>query len=118
MPEEDGLDLIEWIREKDYKTKIIILSAFGEFEYAKKAMEYNTSGYILKPIEEEVIEDAVSKVLEEIQNEKEIFTQYSEEYNLTRKILLRQLLLNKDDQDKYITLLKMNTVQIFLKVII
>ena len=106
MPEEDGLDLIEWVREKEYRTKIIILSAYGEFEYAKKAMKYNTSGYILKPVEEEIIEEALDKVLNEIVKEKEIYTQYTEDYNLTRKILLRQLLLNKSEQKKYISLLE------------
>ena len=30
--------------------KIIIFSGFGEFEYAKKAIQYNVSEYLLKPV--------------------------------------------------------------------
>lgn len=36
MPRMDGLELIDHIRQINRQTKIIILSAYSEFEYAKK----------------------------------------------------------------------------------
>lgn len=58
MPVMDGLDLIDHIINKGIrKINFIILSGYSEFEYAKRAMQYGISHYILKPIvEEEVIE--------------------------------------------------------------
>lgn len=53
MPIMSGLELIERIRKEKSLIKIIIVSGFGEFEYAKKAMSFNVSGYLLKPIDEE-----------------------------------------------------------------
>jgi two-component system response regulator YesN len=52
MPVMDGLEFIQAIREQDTLTKIIILSAYGEFEYAQKAIEYGINSYLLKPINE------------------------------------------------------------------
>jgi two-component system response regulator YesN len=52
MPVMDGLEFIQAIRQQDTLTKIIILSAYGEFEYAQKAIDYGISSYVLKPINE------------------------------------------------------------------
>ena len=51
MPFMDGLALSRAIRERGWRTKILICSAYGEFTYAKQAIEYGVSGYLLKPIQ-------------------------------------------------------------------
>lgn len=48
MPVLDGLQLIQRIREKDWKTKIIILSCVEDFSLARKAIKLNVFDYILK----------------------------------------------------------------------
>ena len=54
MPEIDGMELVEYIREhKSKDLKIIILSGYYEFEYAKQAIRYDVVDYILKPIQKE-----------------------------------------------------------------
>lgn len=40
MPGMDGLELIQRISQTDLNTQFIILSGYGEFEYAKTAMKY------------------------------------------------------------------------------
>lgn len=50
MPFMDGLELSEKIM-KDYPfTKIIVLTGFDEFEYAKKSVDLHIMKYILKPV--------------------------------------------------------------------
>lgn len=53
MPGLTGLELLAKIREKGIKSKVIILTGFGEFSYAKEAVALNVSGYLLKPLDEE-----------------------------------------------------------------
>ncbi len=69
MPVCDGLELIAALRQHGFAKPIVILSGFGEFEYAKRAMDFGVSGYLLKPIENEklysVVDAAVSQVLKE-----------------------------------------------------
>ena len=48
MPVMDGLELLRKIRERDKKTKIIILSHYDEFSYAQEAIKLGAFRYILK----------------------------------------------------------------------
>lgn len=57
MPMMDGLELTEYISNNCLGTKVILLSAYGEFEYAKLALKYNVMAYLLKPVNKEAIEE-------------------------------------------------------------
>lgn len=53
MPVLNGLQLIKEIREKSPDIKIMIISGYSEFEYAKRAIEYGVKAYLLKPVNRE-----------------------------------------------------------------
>lgn len=54
MPNISGMEMIEYLRKYGYdKLKIIVLSGYYEFSYAKQAIKYNVTDYILKPIQKE-----------------------------------------------------------------
>lgn len=59
MPGIDGLELINKIRSLDPRIQFIILTGHPEFEYARRALKYGVREYLLKPISEEAIIDAV-----------------------------------------------------------
>lgn len=48
MPKKDGLWLVKKIKENNKDTEIILLTCHDEFEYAREAMKFNISDYILK----------------------------------------------------------------------
>ena len=50
MPYMDGMELSEFLHDNYPDILIVIFSGFGEFEYAKKAIRYNVSEYMLKPV--------------------------------------------------------------------
>jgi len=50
MPVMSGLELTKNIYKAMPGCNVIIISAYSEFEYAKKAIEYNVLNYIVKPI--------------------------------------------------------------------
>jgi Response regulator containing CheY-like receiver domain and AraC-type DNA-binding domain len=71
MPEMDGIELTKRIRSELAATKIIILSAYIEFEYAREALKYGASGYLLKPeVEFEDLLEAMIALREEVENER------------------------------------------------
>ncbi len=70
MPFMDGMELIENVANQYPSMKIIIYSGYGEFEYAKKAMRYHVSHYILKPVDPAEFENVVGEVLQELENER------------------------------------------------
>lgn len=59
MPVLDGIELIERAIELDKTIQFIILSGYGEFEYAKKAMKYGVNHYLLKPTDKQQVLDAL-----------------------------------------------------------
>jgi len=66
MPEMNGIELIEYVREKiSTNIKFIVLSGYYEFEYAKKAIKFNVTDYILKPIQK----DELVRVLKSFKEE-------------------------------------------------
>lgn len=61
MPFMDGMELIEHIYELYPRIKVVLLTAFDEFEYAKKALNYKVCQYVMKYEENEKILNAVLK---------------------------------------------------------
>lgn len=65
MPGLSGLELVERVFQTDLNIQFIILSGFGEFEYAKAAMKYRVRHYLLKPCNEEQIIESMQEVIQE-----------------------------------------------------
>jgi len=66
MPGHDGLKLIEKCKEEGIECVFIIVSGYKHFEYAKSALQYGVSDYILKPIDETQLNDALRKAINQI----------------------------------------------------
>ena len=63
MPGMDGFELIEWIKANSYNCEIIILTAYGTFEYARKALDFGVTGYLLKPVNEAELKELINKAI-------------------------------------------------------
>lgn len=48
LGEENGLDILEFIRKKKIKVKVVILTRHKELDYLVRAMDLKTNGYLLK----------------------------------------------------------------------
>ncbi|HKL99410.1 MAG TPA: response regulator [Mobilitalea sp.] len=75
MPNMDGMEYIKRINNRKIKPLIVILTAYAEFEYAKTAIEYGVTGYILKPI----IESQICDILRQIK--KTLYITVEREFN-------------------------------------
>ncbi|MDD3205569.1 MAG: response regulator transcription factor [Lachnospiraceae bacterium] len=62
MPEMDGVQCTKIIKENYPDIKIIILTTFDDDEYVFSALKYGASGYLLKGISMEELEEAIRKV--------------------------------------------------------
>lgn len=75
MPGMNGLDALEMIRARNRRLKIIISTAYSEFEYAKKAISLEVSDYLLKPINRDSFQNILRRVIHQCQQEKETASQ-------------------------------------------
>jgi two-component system response regulator YesN len=66
MPFLDGFGLISHIKTIIPWLKIIIISGYDEFESARKGISLGVDMYLLKPVRRAELEDAISKVVKSI----------------------------------------------------
>lgn len=70
MPVMGGIELIKAIHDSEYPCQIMIVSAYGEFEFAREAMKYGVNYYLLKPIDEEIIEGYLSQIKDKLDDQE------------------------------------------------
>ena len=89
MPFMDGLQLSKLVRKELPATKILILSGYDEFEYAKEAIKLQVAEYLLKPISSAKLLDVLAQVKEVIRQEleeKELIKKYKEDMKENREL--------------------------------
>ena len=62
MPEMDGVQCTQLVKEKYPDIRIIILTTFDDDEYVYSALKYGASGYLLKGISMNELVEAIRKV--------------------------------------------------------
>ncbi|NSW90845.1 MAG: response regulator [Firmicutes bacterium] len=104
MPVMDGLQLARYINKFYPKIKMIFISAYDEFKYAKHAIDYGVKAYLLKPVEKEELKETIIKVVgnknELTENDEDAVKNQDESTLLIKKV--QQYI--KNNCDKRITL--------------
>lgn len=72
MPDMDGLAFVAALREKNIQAKVIMLSGYAEFEYARRALRLGVGNYLLKPLDRRELRDALEKIKVMIEKEREV----------------------------------------------
>ena len=67
MPNLNGLEMLEKIREIDKDISVLMLSAYNDSEYFLEAISLDIDGYIIKPLVHEQFLKALYKVVQKIQ---------------------------------------------------
>ncbi|WP_135546665.1 response regulator transcription factor [Paenibacillus cymbidii] len=70
MPLMNGLELSQQIYEMGLDTKVILVSGYRDFEYARTAIEFGVANYVLKPINEEILIRALTKIRKQYESAK------------------------------------------------
>lgn len=85
MPEENGLELYQWTREKFPDIAGIFLTSHAEFTYAQKAISLGGFDYILQPARYEDVENIVKRAVVKIEQNNRI-----RKLETTRKLITGQ----------------------------
>lgn len=62
MPNMNGIQTLEVMRQNQNKTKVLILTIHNEIEYLLKAVEIGVNGYVLKDSDSSVLKKAIVAV--------------------------------------------------------
>ena len=71
MPKMDGLEMIEKAKKIGFEGPYIMLSSYGTFEYAQKAIRLGVKDYLLKPITISAIRELLLKLKGELEEKTE-----------------------------------------------
>lgn len=70
MPGISGVELAKLIRAEGYTCKIVFLTGYDNFEYAKAAVQVHAEDYILKPFQVGEIEKLIERIIMKIRLER------------------------------------------------
>ena len=71
MPGLTGLELLQEIPDVSPDSKVVIISGYAEFAYAKEAIKHHAYDYLLKPIKEEELSRVMTSIMNEHNEEGE-----------------------------------------------
>ncbi|MDO5518995.1 MAG: AraC family transcriptional regulator [bacterium] len=75
----NGIETVRKIRRFNKSVRIIIVSAYDYFEFAREAMLLGVNDYILKPINEADLAKAIERELQAVKEEDDIEREYKDE---------------------------------------
>lgn len=115
MPYMDGLELSEYLHHDFPNIQIIILSGYDDFDYAKQALKYSVSDYLLKPITAMELSDVLIRMrekLDKLNEKKEQIDKISSTYHKNRLLIKSNVLMdlflgNKTEEENRIELEEM-----------
>lgn len=71
MDRMSGLDLIEYVNQRKKEICIIVLTGYDRFEYAQKCCKMDVQDFLLKPIDETLLKQAVLRQIAELQKKED-----------------------------------------------
>lgn len=66
MPEENGLELMEWAKTRYPELETVFLTCHTDFSYVRKALQLGSCDYLLKPVIYEEMEEVLHKNFQRI----------------------------------------------------
>ncbi|MBZ4664903.1 response regulator [Mahella sp.] len=75
MPIMSGIDLAKLLFTNGIDAKIVFISGYREFEYARQAIQYGVKDYIVKPTKYDEVMEVFGKIKRDLDNQRYLKTQ-------------------------------------------
>ncbi|MCD6433470.1 MAG: EAL domain-containing protein [Sulfurimonas sp.] len=101
MPNMNGIEMIDEIRKIDFEIPVIYTTAFNDSDYMKKTIEQSIVGYIIKPIDIELLLEGIEKASFKIENERLKISLQEMNQELEAKVELKTKELKIKNEELY-----------------
>lgn len=71
MTQMTGLELIAKIRQDNDELKVIVLTGYDVFDYARQCIHMRVDDFLLKPVDEDVLIATIQRLVDELNDKKE-----------------------------------------------
>lgn len=72
MPRGTGLEMIQWVREQGCDCAFIFFTCHESFDFASTALTYNADSYLIKPLDERKLDEALLRSLEALKRRRKL----------------------------------------------
>jgi two-component system response regulator YesN len=69
MPKMDGLQLIAAAKQQNPETRCVVISSHNEFNYVKKALLLGVENFLLKPIDQNELNQTLEKIIDNLKRD-------------------------------------------------
>lgn len=96
MPNQNGLELLEWINEHVPNCVTIFLTGHADFKYAQQAVQLASFNYLLKPIDHSLLQQALhdaylkAEELASLDSIRATYDQFYQQWQLERPLLIER----------------------------
>ena len=101
MPNMNGIEMVDQIRKIDSNIPIIYTTAFNDNDFMKKTIEQSVISYIIKPIDIELLLNAIAKASLKIENERLKISLQTINQKLEEKVNLKTKELQMKNEELY-----------------
>lgn len=108
MPGLNGLETVEILRLKSVESRIIINTAYSNFEYTQKAVELGAFGYLLKPSDERMLKKVLQRAIDDLKKERAQQKEQNDSQEKLRKMqnsvgraVMSSILLGQPDENSF-----------------
>ena len=72
MPRLSGLELADKVLAMGQRTRVVFLTSYAEFDYAREALRLQAVDYLLKPVEEEELAKVMQNIAKDLAKQAEL----------------------------------------------
>lgn len=94
MPGKNGIELVSYIRSRWKQCRVVILTAFSQFQYAYSALQLRVDGYLLKTESDDSILEKLRAILLDIEDDMHASANYAEKKMQHIRTVRQSSLLN------------------------
>lgn len=87
MPGCTGLELAQHIQQRNLPVKVVLLTAYDDFAYARRAIGFGVKDYILKPIDKQEIAKIVRCIVKELRDSTQIRREHEKAQRIAEHML-------------------------------
>ena len=90
MPVMDGMELIRYVSDQFPRIRIVLISAYSEFEYAQAAIRCGVAEYLLKPFRLQDVSDILSRTEQYLERQSSLLRKTSLYENMLAESLKQE----------------------------
>ncbi len=90
MPTMTGIELLQKLREQNSDLRVIVISGYNDFDYVRTLVTLGIENYLLKPVNEDELEQTLINVARKLEKEREQKARTALDQNLIRENIINR----------------------------